>query len=144
MTLPFWEGCAEWWKEPQTWNRSSANDSRPFNLLYRCLQCGRPRLNPWVGKIPGEMNGNPLQSSCLQNPMDRGAWRAIVHEVTKSQAQLSNSHFHHFFRHKTQLHSRQLHLTNAYNKCLRLLSTYKMECTVTKKRANIADLRCYL
>ena len=42
------------------------------------------------GRSPGEGNGKPLQSSCLQNPMDRGAWRAIVHEVTKSQAQLSN------------------------------------------------------
>ena len=34
---------------------------------------------------PGEGNGNPLQYSCLQNPVDRGAWRATVHEVAKSQ-----------------------------------------------------------
>ena len=33
----------------------------------------------------GEGNGNPLQYSCLENPMDRGAWQAIVHGVTKSQ-----------------------------------------------------------
>ena len=33
---------------------------------------------------PGEGNGNPLQYSCLENPVDRGAWRAIVHGVTKS------------------------------------------------------------
>ena len=39
-----------------------------------CLQCGRPGFNPWVGKTPGEGNGNPLQYSCLENPMDRGAW----------------------------------------------------------------------
>ena len=32
---------------------------------------------------PGEGNGNPLQYSCLENPMDRGAWQAIVHAVTK-------------------------------------------------------------
>ena len=31
-------------------------------------------FDPWVGKIPGEGNGNPLQYSCLENPMDRGAW----------------------------------------------------------------------
>ena len=37
----------------------------------------------WVGKIPGEGNGNPLQCSCLQNPMDRGAWRASVHGVAE-------------------------------------------------------------
>ena len=39
----------------------------------------------WVQSLersPGEGNGNPLQYSCLENPMDRGAWRATVHEVT--------------------------------------------------------------
>ena len=39
-----------------------------------CLQCGKPWFSPWVGKIPGEGNGNPLQYSCLENPMDTGAW----------------------------------------------------------------------
>ena len=39
-----------------------------------CLQCGRPGFNPWVGKILGEGNGNPLQYSCLENPKDGGAW----------------------------------------------------------------------
>ena len=38
-------------------------------------------------RSPGEENGNPLQYSCLQNPMDRGAWRATVHGVAKSQTQ---------------------------------------------------------
>ena len=48
-----------------------------------------------IGSIPeserssGEGNGSPLQYSCLENPMDRGAWRATVHRVTKSQTQLS-------------------------------------------------------
>ena len=37
---------------------------------------------PGSGRFPGERNGNPLQYSCLENPMDRGAWRAIVHGVT--------------------------------------------------------------
>jgi len=41
-------------------------------------------VNLWVGKIPTGGNGNPLQDSCLGNPMDRGAWRATVHEVAKS------------------------------------------------------------
>ena len=40
---------------------------------------------PGSGRSPGEGNGNPLQDSCLGNPMDRGAWRATVHEVAKSQ-----------------------------------------------------------
>ena len=38
---------------------------------------------PGLGKSPGEGNANPLQRSCLENPMDRGAWWAIVHRVTK-------------------------------------------------------------
>ena len=41
------------------------------------------------GRSPGGGNGNPLQYSCLGNSMDRGAWRAAVHEVTESQTQLS-------------------------------------------------------
>ena len=42
-----------------------------------------------LGRSPGEGNGNPLQNSCLDNPMDRGAWRATVHGVTKSRTRLS-------------------------------------------------------
>jgi len=40
---------------------------------------------PGLGKSPEERHGNPLQYSDLENPMDRGAWWAIVHRVTKSQ-----------------------------------------------------------
>ena len=39
---------------------------------------------PGSGSFPGEGNGNPLQYSCLENRMDRGAWRATVHGVAKS------------------------------------------------------------
>ena len=38
-----------------------------------------------LGRSPGEENGNPYQYSCLENPMDRGAWQATVHGVSKSQ-----------------------------------------------------------
>jgi len=38
---------------------------------------------PGLGRSPGEGNGNPLQYSCLENPMDRGAWQATVYGVTK-------------------------------------------------------------
>ena len=44
---------------------------------------------PESGKSPGEGNGNPLQYSCLRNPMDRGAWWATFHGVTKNQTWLS-------------------------------------------------------
>ena len=40
---------------------------------------------PRSGRFPGGGHGNPLQYSCLENPMDRRAWQAIVHRVTKSQ-----------------------------------------------------------
>ena len=40
---------------------------------------------PGSGRSPAEGNGNPLQCSCLENPMDRGTWWAIVHGVPKSQ-----------------------------------------------------------
>ena len=43
---------------------------------------------PGVGRSPGEGSGNSLQSSCLENPMDRGDWQAMVHRVTKSWTQL--------------------------------------------------------
>ena len=44
---------------------------------------------PELGRSPGGGNGNPLQYSCLEKPMDRGAWRVPVHGVTKSQTRLS-------------------------------------------------------
>ena len=47
---------------------------------------------PGSGKSPGEGNDNPLQYSCLEIPMDGGAWQAIVHEVAKSWTQLSYFH----------------------------------------------------
>ena len=49
---------------------------------------------PWLGRFPGEGNGNLLPYSCLENPMDRGAWKAVVHEVTESgrTEQLTHTH----------------------------------------------------
>ena len=48
---------------------------------------------PGSGRSSGEGNGNPLQHSCLENPMDRGAWWAILHGVSKSWTQLSEFTF---------------------------------------------------
>ena len=53
---------------------------------------GDPGLIPGWGRSPGEGNGNPLQYSFLENPMDRGAWWATVHGVAKSQTRLSDFH----------------------------------------------------
>ena len=55
-----------------------------------------PGSIPGLGRSPGEGNGNPLQYSFPENPMDRGAWQATVHGVTKSQTRLSNFTSLHF------------------------------------------------
>ena len=51
-------------------------------------------LNPGYGRFPGGGHGNPLQFSCLENPMDGGAWWATVHGVTKSQTRLKRLYTH--------------------------------------------------
>ena len=55
-----------------------------------CLQCRRPGWIPGLGRSLG--NGNPLQYSCLENSVDRGAWQATVHGVAKSRTRLSDQH----------------------------------------------------
>ena len=55
---------------------------------------GDPGSIPGLGRAPGEGNGNPLQHSCLENSMDRGAWCATVHGLAKSWTQLSDQHTH--------------------------------------------------
>ena len=50
-------------------------------------------LIPGLGKPPGEGNGNPRQCSCLENPMDGGAWWATVHRVAKNRTRLSDLTF---------------------------------------------------
>ena len=74
-----------------------------FNMLSRFVNfpggsdgkasaynAGDPGSSPGSGRSSGEGNGNPLQYSCLENPMDRGSWRATVHRVTKSRTRLSD------------------------------------------------------
>ena len=51
---------------------------------------GDPGSIPGLGRSPGKGNGKPLQYPCLENPMDRGAWRTAVHGVAKSQTRLSD------------------------------------------------------
>ena len=61
-------------------------------------QAGDVGLIPGLGRSPGERNSNPLQDSCLENPMDRGAWQAIAHGVAKESdmtCQLNNSNNKH-------------------------------------------------
>ena len=73
---------------------SSSSSSREDSSIWlpwysedkaSACNAGDPGSIPGLGRSPGEGNGNPLQYSCLENPMDRGAWRATVHGVAKSQ-----------------------------------------------------------
>ena len=101
MRLNFWIFCWNYWKANllsfSPWNFEACSNNRdslaaglPSWLRGKesscsgdSLLCRRHRFDPWVRKIPGEGNGNPLQYSCLENPMDSGIWQAIVHGVAK-------------------------------------------------------------
>ena len=69
----------------------------PCRAAVSCLtvsagDTGDTGLIPGSGRCPVVGNGSPLQYSCLENPMDRGAWQATVHGVAKNQTQLSTQH----------------------------------------------------
>ena len=55
---------------------------------YKAGDAGDMGSIPGLGRSPGGGHSNPLQCSCLENPMDRGSWQAIVHRVAKSQTRL--------------------------------------------------------
>ena len=58
----------------------------PYSSVGKESACNAGDLGsiPWLGRSPGERNGNPLQYSRLENPMDRGAWWATVHGLQES------------------------------------------------------------
>ena len=100
-------GCA---KSDMIWrlnNNTSKEECKEYNFNYFPVRfpvqfndgsdgkassrnAGHPGSIPGSGRSPGEGNGNPLQYSCLENPMDGGAWWATVHGVAESWTRLSN------------------------------------------------------
>ena len=93
--------------QPQDWKRSvfipipkkdNAKECSNYHTVafisheVKASTCNAGDLGsiPGSGRSPGEGNGNPLQYSCLENPMDGGAWWATVHGVAKSQTRLSD------------------------------------------------------
>ena len=69
--------------------------SKEIDLVAQMVKNLPAMLETWVRSLgwkdsPRERNGNPLQCSCVENPMDREAWWATVHGVSKSQTQLSD------------------------------------------------------
>ena len=78
-----------------TWNVRSMNQGKldfpgGSDGKASAYNAGDPGSILGLGRSPGEGNGNPLQYSCLENPMDREAWLATVHGVAKSWTRLSN------------------------------------------------------
>ena len=69
---------------------SSASSIVIKNPPANAEDTGRHKFNPWLGRSPGGGNDDPLQYSCLENPMDKRAWWAIVYGVARSQTQLNN------------------------------------------------------
>ena len=59
-------------------------------LKESTCNAGGPCSTPGSGRFPGEGNGNPLQYSCLENPMDREAWHATLHGIEKGRTRLSD------------------------------------------------------
>ena len=69
------------------WKSGRASGKEPARQTPETQE---PTFKLWVGKIPGRGHGNPLRYSCLEKPMDRGAWRAPVQIVCKSRNNWSN------------------------------------------------------
>ena len=65
----------------QVWQKVGTSRDFPGSSAGKESACNAGDLgsNPGLGKYPGGGHGNPLQYSCLENPMDRGAWQAVVH-----------------------------------------------------------------
>ena len=72
-------------------SHSSQNRDFPGGTVVKNLPANATDMSliPGSGRFPGDGNGNPLQYSCLGNPLDQGAWQATVHGVTKSRTQLT-------------------------------------------------------
>ena len=71
-----------------------ASGKEPACLPVQEMEDIRLRFSPWVKKIPWRRAWQPTPVSCLENPMDREAWWAMVHRVTKSWAQLKQLSMH--------------------------------------------------
>ena len=107
---PQFNSCGGGWKAPIfSWQRHKVIEAMKqcdawhssWQRVRTCLKCKRPRFDPWLEKVPWRRKWHPLQSFCLENPMDRGAWRATGHRVPKSQTGLRDQHLltqgHHLY-----------------------------------------------
>ena len=72
------------WTELNSRDRHFPGGASGKEPACQCRRQKRHGFHPGLGRSPGGGHGNPLQYSCLENPMDRGAWQATVHRITKS------------------------------------------------------------
>ena len=77
-----------WWESFYIFHMDFTGGATGGEPVCQCRRHKGWGFNPWFGKNPGGGHGNPFRYSCLGNPIDRGAWRAAVHRVTKSQTRL--------------------------------------------------------
>ena len=80
------------WRMPQRVN--TTEQLSRASLVAQSVNEGDLASTSGFGRSPGGQHGNPLQNSCLENPMDRGAWQATVHRVINSWTQLSDQAQH--------------------------------------------------
>ena len=81
------------WKQIQFYNNLSKGFPGGSEVKASASNAGDPGSFPGLRRSPGAGNGNPLQYSCLENPMDGEAWQATAHGVAKSQTPLSDFTF---------------------------------------------------
>ena len=77
-----------------------------------------------AGLIPGGGHGNPLWYSCLENPMDRGAWRDTIHSVTKSQIQLKQLSVNSGYRNRKEKVASSCHYDLTYPNVMKMSLAY--------------------
>ena len=101
-----WETGWDTHEIPSTWSKSTCTQNTDSWISRTGFPAGTVVKNPpanagdardagWIpgsGRSPGDGSGNPLQYSCLENSMDRGAWWVTVHGVTKSQTDWAHTH----------------------------------------------------
>ena len=97
---------------------------------------GDPGLIPGLGRSSGEGNGNPLQYSCLENPMDGGSWKTTVHGVAKSRTRLSYFTFFHFLSflcsYRLDKQDIKMHMNYALKLCIKIKLPVCTKCVKEK------------
>ena len=101
------------WEDELLWHPTIKQASQAAPMVKepacQCSRRKRCRLDSWVRKIPWKRAWQP-QYSCLENPIDGGAWWATIHRVAKNQTQLKKLSMHACINHKTYFRKQTKHL----------------------------------